>query len=342
MKKPLAIIAAILIGAGAYGLSVARDADPQRGGGDRQRPPSSGPAVGQALPHPQAPPPAAPKPVPGAPASGQQGPSAPSGGPRPRPPIGPSVGQAVPGAPTARPPGNYPGFPGNYPGYPGNYPGYPWIGVPYVPPQVTFGYWAGWPSDYSSYPPSWPGPYPFSLSAGTGSVRLDVVPNDADVYVDGYYAGVVSDFSGTFHHLSIAAGPHVLEFRKEDMETVVVPIFVQPDHTVTYTGKMVPAQPGADVDETMQPAVPPGGEIPWSPPGDLRFDVTPKNAQAYVDGYFIGTVDDFEGRRRRLSLAPGAHHIALHAPGYESVEADVSIESRQTTMYKGALVRVKP
>jgi len=209
---------------------------------------------------------------------------------------------------------------------------------------MTFGYWGwgDWPYGYSSYPYASSGSYPLTLSGITGEMRLDVTPKDADVYVDGYYAGVVSDFNGTFHHLSVTAGPHVVEFRKDGMETLAVPVFIQPNHTTTYRGSMLPAQPGSSVEETMLPGAPAAGASPWAAPGDLRFDVTPGSAQVYVDGYFVGAVNDFEGRRQRLSLAPGTHHVALQAPGYESTEGDVTIEPRQTTTYKETLAHVKP
>jgi hypothetical protein len=75
----------------------------------------------------------------------------------------------------------------------------------------------------------------------TGSMRLDVTPTDAHVYVDGYFAGVVSDFNGIFHHLTLPAGPHYLEIRKLGMVPLVVEIYVVVDHTTTYRATMQPA-----------------------------------------------------------------------------------------------------
>jgi hypothetical protein len=177
----------------------------------------------------------------------------------------------------------------------------------------------------------------------TGDVRLDVSPKDAAVYVDGYYAGIVDDFNGVFHHLTLTAGPHAIELRKTGLETLTVEMFVQPGQTITYRATMSAAQPGSVGEETEpgSAAAPAAGAALPEPPGDLRFDVTPKDAQVYVDGYYVGIVDDFEGRRQRLNLLPGAHHIELQAQGYEPAEVDVTIQSRQTTTYRGALTRVK-
>src|SRR3954463_15414026 len=51
----------------------------------------------------------------------------------------------------------------------------------------------------------YPGYYvPRDLTA----LRLIVKPNDAKVYVDGYYAGIVDDFDGVFQRLHVPAGQH--------------------------------------------------------------------------------------------------------------------------------------
>jgi hypothetical protein len=54
------------------------------------------------------------------------------------------------------------------------------------------------------YDPLW-FPYPYAIypyAVGThGEVKLQVTPKQAEVYVDGFYAGLVDDFDGTFKHL---------------------------------------------------------------------------------------------------------------------------------------------
>lgn len=56
------------------------------------------------------------------------------------------------------------------------------------------------------YDPLWvPYPYPYApypYAVGThGDVKLQVTPKQAEVYVDGFYAGVADDFDGAFKHL---------------------------------------------------------------------------------------------------------------------------------------------
>ena len=52
--------------------------------------------------------------------------------------------------------------------------------------------------------------------------------------------------------------------------------------------------------------------------GDIRLQVQPRDAQVYVDGYYSGIVDDFDGVFQRLTLEVGPHHIELAAPGLDS------------------------
>lgn len=50
--------------------------------------------------------------------------------------------------------------------------------------------------------------------------------------------------------------------------------------------------------------------------GQLRILVEPSKARVYVDGYFAGEVDEFDGMFQRLNVAPGRHEITLKLEGY--------------------------
>ena len=65
--------------------------------------------------------------------------------------------------------------------------------------------------------------------------------------------------------------------------------------------------------------------------------MTPEDAEVYVDGYFVGVVDDYNGAFQRLNLAAGTHRIEFRANGYETLNLDVRIEPRETITYKGEL-----
>jgi hypothetical protein len=80
-----------------------------------------------------------------------------------------------------------------------------------------------------------------------------------------------------------------------------------------------------------------GGDV-WY--GSLKLKVKPGDAQVYVDGYFSGLVDDFDGMFQKLNLEVGVHHIEVRADGYETLALDVRIEFDQTVTYKGELKKL--
>ena len=71
--------------------------------------------------------------------------------------------------------------------------------------------------------------------------------------------------------------------------------------------------------------------------GALRLKVKPSEAAVYVDGYFAGVVDDFDGVFQRLRLEPGPHRIEISADGYQTLTFEVQVQPDQTITYKGAL-----
>jgi hypothetical protein len=75
--------------------------------------------------------------------------------------------------------------------------------------------------------------------------------------------------------------------------------------------------------------------------GAIRIKVKPREAQIYADGYFAGTVDDFDGLFQRLHLRTGPHHIEIRAPGYETLNVDVQIDRNRTITYDGELKRLQ-
>ena len=75
--------------------------------------------------------------------------------------------------------------------------------------------------------------------------------------------------------------------------------------------------------------------------GSVRLRVKPANAQVFVDGYFMGDIDSFDGVFQKLTLESGAHRIELRAEGYEPVQFEVMIVPGETITYKGDLKRIQ-
>ena len=67
------------------------------------------------------------------------------------------------------------------------------------------------------------------------------------------------------------------------------------------------------------------GPYPYAarPQADVKIEAEPKQAQVYVDGYYAGVVDDFDGVFKRLHTSPGGHAITLHLEGYRTVTQNI-------------------
>lgn len=76
--------------------------------------------------------------------------------------------------------------------------------------------------------------------------------------------------------------------------------------------------------------------------GELRLRVSPRHAQVFVDGYYAGIVDDFDGIVQAMKLEDGPYHIEIVAPGYAPLEFDVRILPGQKITYRGDLLPQRP
>jgi PEGA domain-containing protein len=66
----------------------------------------------------------------------------------------------------------------------------------------------------------------------------------------------------------------------------------------------------------------------------LRLQVTPRQTEVYIDGYFAGTVDDFDGIFQRLHLEPGDHDLQLYLPGHRNFTQKVYLQPGRTFSVK--------
>jgi len=76
--------------------------------------------------------------------------------------------------------------------------------------------------------------------------------------------------------------------------------------------------------------------------GELRLSVSPRYADVYVDGYFSGRVDDYDGVFQALKLEAGPHHIQIVAPGFAPLDFDTRIEPGRKITYRGTLQPFRP
>jgi hypothetical protein len=119
--------------------------------------------------------------------------------------------------------------------------GFGWGGYPY-----GYGYGYGY-SPYYGYAYGPPAP-------PTGSARLQVSPKDAAVYVDGYRAGRVDDFDGTFQRLNVEPGPHEITLFLPGYRTSTEKVYFAEGSTIKLRQTLEKLAPGES--STPPPAVP--------------------------------------------------------------------------------------
>ena len=73
--------------------------------------------------------------------------------------------------------------------------------------------------------------------------------------------------------------------------------------------------------------------------GSLRIIVEPEKTRVYVDGYYAGIVDDFDGILQRLNVPPGRHDITLKLEGYRTQHFKVYVPVDDTIKIHYDMVR---
>jgi PEGA domain len=114
--------------------------------------------------------------------------------------------------------------------------------------SIGFGIFAGYPVPYSYYAYPYPVPvYGYSTprevivgadSNAYGGITFEMTPYEADIYVDGTFAGHVSDFDGTRQPLTLTAGTHQIEVAAQGYQTLSFDVSVQPGQVIPYRGDL--------------------------------------------------------------------------------------------------------
>lgn len=108
-------------------------------------------------------------------------------------------------------------------------------------------------------------------------VRLTVKPKEAEdaaVYVNGFYAGVVDDFNGVFQALPLTPGGHTIALYLQGYRSVRHNLYLRPGSTFNLRDTMQRLQPG-ETSELPELAPP----VPAPPTGSYRAPVTPSRTQ---------------------------------------------------------------
>jgi hypothetical protein len=119
---------------------------------------------------------------------------------------------------------------------------------------------------------------PYRYVRADSSVRIEVTPKEAEVYVDGYYAGIVDDFDGVFQRLHTEPGQHEIALYLKGYRTARQQVYLTPDNTFTIKLRLEPLTAGDVAEARPTPPPPPavaehpqGAPLPQGPwPGDPR------------------------------------------------------------------------
>jgi hypothetical protein len=222
---------------------------------------------------------------------------------------------------------------------------------------------------YGSYGYPYGSTYPVSSSTFgfDGALRLKVKPRTAQVYVDGYYAGIVDDFDGTFQRLRLPPGQHEITIYLSGYHTVRQHIFTTPDNTFKLKYDMEklgpddqpeprpvppptpqqmgpPPQQGSPYPQNPsgrsgrhQPQQPPQTQDPRGTPppagqpafGTLAIRVQPLDADLLVDG------QRWQGPQQNdsllIELPEGRHTLEVRKAGFRTYVTEADIHPGETT-----------
>lgn len=192
------------------------------------------------------------------------------------------------------------------------------------------------------------------------SARIQVTPRHAEVYVDGYRAGVVDDFDGFAQRLRVSPGEHVIELYLEGHKPIAEAIRFAPGESYRIRHAMEPLAPG-DAEPVRptprpgavaQPATQqifdafgrpfPGGSPVTSAPAArsgegaaIAIRVQPGDATILVDGERWQS----SGDRLEIQVTAGEHRIEIQKDGYQSFSTTVRVRPGESAPINVSLTK---
>ncbi len=173
----------------------------------------------------------------------------------------------------------------------------------------------------------------------SGSARLQVTPRNTQVYIDGYFVGVVDNFDGNLQRLNVEAGEHELQLYLEGHRPFTQKVLFGRGTTVKLLHTMQPLGPGESAglppkpDESAQArpnrttaverqAPPPRAGRP-SEFGSLLLRVRPSDASILVDGEEWRAPEGED--QFVIELTEGAHRIEVRKDGFQTYATTVRV-----------------
>lgn len=213
--------------------------------------------------------------------------------------------------------------------------------------------WSQWgPYRYPPYG------YRYGVHDLTSSLRIDAEPRQAQVFVDGYYAGIVDDFDGVFQRLRLEPGGRTITVFLEGYRTEEQRLYLRPGADQRIRLGLQPLGPGERSQPPSQPSgdredpdarssAPFGGSqrevMPREPAarqaparfGTLALRVQPADAEVLINGE-RWTVADGQ-QLISIELPEGRHRIEVRRAGMATYTEDVLIRRDRTLTLNVAL-----
>jgi hypothetical protein len=194
------------------------------------------------------------------------------------------------------------------------------------------GYYGFYGPAYYQYPIYGPGRGYYERS---GSVRLQVSPRHAEVFVDGYFAGTVDDFDGVFQRLNIEPGEHEVQIHLAGYRPFSQRFYLQPGKSFNIKHAMQPLGPGEAAPARPDPA-PAAGPGPYfnDPPGPgARGTGAGRGGRGEAGGRRSGRQGGAAGPGRQGSPAEGFGSLSLRV---QPADAEVLIDGEPWQGSQGA------
>ena len=182
-------------------------------------------------------------------------------------------------------------------------------------------------------------PYPPPPFGPGSAVRFEITPKEAEVYADGYFAGIVDEFDGVFQRLYLASGQHEITLFRDGFKTVHQTVYLSPHASFKLRYTMQPLAPGEVAEPRPAPPPPPPTVQSFPGPqnpelqqpiyGTLAVRVAPRSASLMIDGE--RWLRPQSQNELVLQLAEGVHRVDVNSDGYESFSSEVSIRRGETT-----------
>jgi hypothetical protein len=202
------------------------------------------------------------------------------------------------------------------------------------------------------YPYGWYDPwYPSgTFESNAASARLQVKPGKAEVYVDGRYAGRVSDFDGVLQRLDVPAGEHELTFYLEGYRTLTERVRFRSGKALDIkyelqrltAGETAAPPPEPVPDANARPAAPQTPqprveERPSSNFGTVAIRVQPADAKLLIDGEEWSASEG--AGPVRIEVSEGSHQIEVRKEGFSTFHRTVRVRAGETVSLNVSLSR---